>query len=117
MTEATTTLTRAAVVDSKAGITRYGLATHLHDAFPQAIFMGMTGTPTSAEDRDTQGVFGDYVDIYDVADSQEDKTTVPIFYEARVIDLANNEQNDSDLYADLDALLDDDEDDRPVHRL
>jgi type I restriction enzyme R subunit len=110
-----------AVVDSKTGITRYGLATHLRDAFPHAIFMGMTGTPTSAEDRDTQGVFGDYVDIYDVADSQADKTTVPILYEARVIDLAYNEQIDSDLDADLDALLDEDEDDslhdRAVSRL
>ncbi|MHB1657647.1 MAG: type I restriction endonuclease subunit R, partial [Burkholderiales bacterium] len=102
-----------AVVDSKTGITRYGLATHLRDAFPHAIFMGMTGTPTSAEDRDTKGVFGDYVDIYDVADSQEDKTTVPILYEARVIDLAYNEQIDSDLDADLDALLDDE--DESIH--
>lgn len=98
-----------AVVDSTTGITRYGLATHLRDAFPNAIFMGMTGTPTSAADRDTQRVFGDYVDIYDVADSQADKTTVPILYEPRVIDLAYNEKIEGDLDADLDALLDDDD--------
>lgn len=99
-----------AVVDTNTGITRYGLATHLRDAFPQAIFMGMTGTPTSQEDRDTERVFGEYVDIYDVADSQADRTTVPILYEARVIDLAYNEKVDADLDADLDALLDDDDD-------
>jgi type I restriction enzyme R subunit len=98
-----------AVVDTKTGITRYGLATHLRDAFPHAIFMGMTGTPTSQEDRDTERVFGDYVDIYDVADSQRDGTTVPILYEARVIDLAYNEHVDADLDADLDALLEDED--------
>ena len=109
-----------ATVDTKTGITRYGLATHLRDAFPQAVFMGMTGTPTSQEDRDTERVFGDYVDIYDVADSQEDKTTVPILYEARVIDLAYNEKVDAELDADLDALLDDEDDSirqRAVSRL
>ena len=99
-----------AVVDTRTGITRYGLATHLRDAFPHAVFMGMTGTPTSKEDRDTERVFGDYVDIYDVADSQEDRTTVPILYEARVIDLAYNEQVDAELDADLDALLEDEDD-------
>ena len=98
-----------ATVDTKTGITRYGLATHLRDAFPQAVFMGMTGTPTDQTDRDTERVFGDYVDIYDVADSQQDKTTVPILYEARVIDLAYNEQVDNELDADLDALLEDDD--------
>ena len=71
--------------------------------------MGMTGTPTAQTDRDTQQVFGDYVDIYDVADSQEDGTTVPILYEARVIDLAYNEPLDAELDADLDALLEDDD--------
>jgi type I restriction enzyme R subunit len=98
-----------AVVDTKTGVTRYGLATHLRDAFLHAVFMGMTGTPTAQTDRDTQQVFGDYVDIYDVADSQEDGTTVPILYEARVIDLAYNEPLDAELDADLDALLEDDD--------
>ena len=109
-----------ATVDTKTGITRYGLATHLRDAFPNAVFMGMTGTPTSKEDRDTERVFGDYVDIYDVADSQQDKTTVPILYEARVIDLAYNESVDDELDADLDALLEDENDElrqRAVSRL
>ncbi|WP_370220876.1 type I restriction endonuclease subunit R [Qipengyuania sp.] len=33
---------------------------------------------------DTRGVFGDYIDIYDIAQAVEDGATVPIYYEARV---------------------------------
>ena len=46
-----------------------GFAAHLNDAFPNASFIGFTGTPISFEDRDTRGVFGDDISIYDLKQS------------------------------------------------
>jgi type I site-specific restriction-modification system R (restriction) subunit len=39
-------------------------------------------------------VFGDYIDVYDILQSKEDKATVPIYYEARLakIDLKPEER-------------------------
>lgn len=61
-----------------------GFAKHLRDALPNATFIGFTGTPIESTDRNTQAVFGNYVDIYDIQQSVNDKATVPIFYESRL---------------------------------
>ena len=39
-------------------------------------------------------MFGDYIDVYDILQSKEDKATVPIYYEARLakIDLKPEER-------------------------
>lgn len=62
----------------------YGLAKYLRDALPNATYIGFTGTPIEKEDRNTPAVFGDYVDIYDIAQAQEDGATVKIYYESRL---------------------------------
>lgn len=61
-----------------------GFAKHLRDALPNATFIGFTGTPIESNDRNTQAVFGNYVDIYDIQQAVDDKATVPIFYESRL---------------------------------
>jgi type I restriction enzyme R subunit len=61
-----------------------GFAKHLRDALPNATFIGFTGTPIEIGDRNTQAVFGNYVDIYDIQQAVNDKATVPIFYESRL---------------------------------
>ncbi|WP_257668663.1 type I restriction endonuclease subunit R [Parapedobacter tibetensis] len=61
-----------------------GFAKHLRDALPNATFIGFTGTPIESTDRNTQAVFGNYVDIYDIQQAVDDKATVPIFYESRL---------------------------------
>lgn len=61
-----------------------GFAKHLRDALPNATFIGFTGTPIESGDRNTQAVFGNYVDIYDIQQAVNDKATVPIFYESRL---------------------------------
>jgi len=99
-----------ATVDGKTGAMRYGLATHMRDAFPNATFLGLTGTPISVDEKDTQAVFGTYVDVYDVIASQNDKTTVPIHYESRVIELAYNEKLQPELDSELESLTEDDND-------
>ena len=60
-----------------------GFARHLHDALPHASFIGFTGTPIEAQDRNTPAVFGDYIDIYDISRAVEDGATVRIYYESR----------------------------------
>ena len=61
-----------------------GFARHLHDALPHASFIGFTGTPIEAQDRNTSAVFGDYIDIYDISRAVEDGATVRIYYESRL---------------------------------
>jgi type I restriction enzyme R subunit len=71
-----------------------GFAKHMRDALPKASFIGFTGTPIESGDKNTQAVFGDYIDVYDILQSKEDKATVPIYYEARLakIDLKPEER-------------------------
>lgn len=64
--------------------TVYGFAKYLRDALPNATYLGFTGTPIESVDINTPAVFGNYVDIYDIAQAVEDGTTVRIFYESRL---------------------------------
>lgn len=68
-----------------------GFAKHLRDALPNATFIGFTGTPIETTDKNTQAVFGNYVDIYDIQQAVNDKATVPIFYESRLAKVHFNE--------------------------
>ncbi|HEO97873.1 MAG TPA: type I restriction endonuclease subunit R [Epsilonproteobacteria bacterium] len=62
----------------------YGFAKYLRDALPNATYLGFTGTPIESTDVNTPAVFGNYVDIYDIAQAVEDGATVRIFYESRL---------------------------------
>jgi type I restriction enzyme, R subunit len=64
-----------------------GYARHMHDALPNASFIGFTGTPIELSDKNTRSVFGDYVSIYDIQRAVEDHATVPIYYESRLAKL------------------------------
>ena len=81
------------------------LAMNMRAALPNAAFIGFTGTPLiKGADSRTREVFGDYVSIYDFAQSVKDGATVPLYYEARKPEL----QLDKDaLQEELDELLDD----------
>ncbi len=62
----------------------YGFAKYIRDALPNATFIGFTGTPVEKQDTNTPAVFGNYIDIYDIAQAVEDNVTVRIFYESRL---------------------------------
>ncbi len=62
----------------------YGFAKYLRDALPNATYLGFTGTPIESTDINTPAVFGNYVDIYDIAQSVTDGATVRIYYESRL---------------------------------
>ncbi len=69
----------------------YGYSKYMRDALPNAAFIGFTGTPISRDDKDTRGVFGDYVSVYDIQDAVDDGATVPIYYESRLAKLDINQ--------------------------
>ncbi|MDW7730495.1 MAG: type I restriction endonuclease subunit R [Bacillota bacterium] len=62
----------------------YGFAKYMRDALPNATYIGFTGTPIEKEDKNTPAVFGNYIDIYDIADAVNDGATVRIYYESRL---------------------------------
>jgi type I restriction enzyme R subunit len=76
------------VIADEAHRTQYdlidGLARNLRDALPNASFIGFTGTPIEAADRNTRAIFGEYIDVYDLTQAVEDGATVKVFYEGRL---------------------------------
>lgn len=83
----------------------YGFAKYLRDALPKATYLGFTGTPIESTDVNTPAVFGNYVDIYDIAQAVEDGATVRIFYESRLAKIDLSEEGKR-LVAELDDELD-----------
>ena len=86
----------------KEARTVVGNARIIREALPNATYVGFTGTPISAKDRNTREVFGDYIDIYDMTQAVEDGATRPVYYESRVIQL----HLDKDTLALMDATYD-----------
>ncbi|SMN17336.1 Type I restriction-modification system, restriction subunit R [uncultured Candidatus Thioglobus sp.] len=70
---------------NEQGNIKYGNAKYMRDALPNATYIGFTGTPIEKEDRDTQQVFGNYIDVYDIAQAVIDGATVPLSYESRLV--------------------------------
>ncbi|GAB3544797.1 type I restriction endonuclease subunit R [Spirosoma fluminis] len=99
-----------AKLDTKTGEYKYGYAKHLRDALPWATFIGFTGTPIEATDRDTRAVFGDYVSIYDIQDAVDDGATVPIYYESRLAKIDINYAEIEQLSEQVDEVVEDEED-------
>jgi len=86
-----------------------GFAKHLRDALPNATFIGFTGTPIETTDKNTQAVFGNYVDIYDIQQAVNDKATVPIFYESRLAKVHFNEDEKVSLDEQFEELTEGEE--------
>ncbi|WP_287127170.1 type I restriction endonuclease subunit R [Desulfobacter sp.] len=82
----------------------YGFAKYLRDALPKATYLGFTGTPIESNDVNTPAVFGNYVDVYDIAQAVEDGATVRIFYESRLAKIILSEEGKK-LVAELDEEL------------
>ena len=83
----------------------YGFAKYMRDALPNATYLGFTGTPIENTDVNTPAVFGNYVDIYDIAQAVEDGATVRIYYESRLAKVNLSEEGKK-LVDDLDDELD-----------
>ncbi|HRO45344.1 type I restriction endonuclease subunit R [Agriterribacter sp.] len=86
----------------------YGFAKYLRDALPNATYLGFTGTPIESTDVNTPAVFGNYVDVYDIAQAVEDGATVKIYYESRLARVSLTEEG-RELVKEVDDELDQDE--------
>ncbi|ADE14067.1 type I site-specific deoxyribonuclease, HsdR family [Nitrosococcus halophilus Nc 4] len=87
--------------------TAYGFAKYLRDALPNATFIGFTGTPVELDDKNTPAVFGDYVDVYDIAQAVEDGATVRIYYESRLAKVRLKEKEKEALDQRFDQVMED----------
>ena len=86
-----------------------GFAKHLRDALPNASYIGFTGTPVETTDKNTQAVFGDYIDIYDVRQAVADGSTVSIYYESRLAKVNFREDQKVRLDEQFEELTEDEE--------
>ena len=78
------------VMVDEAHRTQYGrLGARMEQALPGATFIGFTGTPIDKGfRRSTMRRFGPLIDSYTIPQSVADGATVPIYYEARLPELA-----------------------------
>lgn len=99
-----------AKIDGQTGETKYGFAHHLRTALPNAVYVGFTGTPIDLVGADTQAVFGNYIDVYDIAQAVSDGATVPIYYEGRVAKIELSEEAGALLDSEYAEIIEDAED-------
>jgi type I restriction enzyme R subunit len=99
------------VITDEAHRSQYDtFAFNMRQALPNAAFLGFTGTPLMQQGEErTKEVFGDYVSIYNFAQSIEDHATVPLYYENRIpeLQLTNDELSDDILAVIEEADLND----------
>lgn len=86
-----------------------GFAKHMRDALPNASFIGFTGTPIENTDKNTQAVFGDYIDVYDIQQAVEDGATVRIYYENRLAKINLKEEEKPRVDAEFEELTESEE--------
>ncbi|OQY07390.1 MAG: DEAD/DEAH box helicase [Fusobacteriia bacterium 4572_132] len=84
---------------------KYGYAKYMREAIPNASFIGFTGTPIEMEDKSTPAVFGNYIDVYDMTQAVEDKATVKIYYENRIIKLIVDEEELKVMDDEIDDIM------------
>lgn len=86
-----------------------GFAKHMRDALPNASFIGFTGTPIESTDKNTQAVFGDYIDVYDIQQAVEDGATVRLYYENRLAKVILNEEEKPRIDEEFEELTESEE--------
>ncbi len=98
------------VIVDEAHRTQYkSLAENMRAGLPKAQYLAFTGTPLLGRERKTNQWFGDYVSEFNFQQSMDDGATVPLFYEKRVPQVVNQNENLSDEFYELleDENLDD----------
>jgi type I restriction enzyme, R subunit len=99
-------------INLNTGVMKYGYAKYLRDALPNASFIGFTGTPIELADKDTKQIFGDYVDIYDINQAEQDNRTVKIFYESRIAKIKLKEEMKLVIDPELEELTENEEENK-----
>lgn len=72
----------------------YGsLATKMRSVFPNACYIGFTGTPLMKNEKNTMAKFGKLIHKYTIKDGVDDKAIVPLIYEGKFVDQNVDEAN------------------------
>ena len=72
----------------------YGLmATKMRSVFPNACYIGFTGTPLMKREKNTLSKFGKLIHKYTIKDGVDDGAIVPLIYEGRFVDQKVDEEN------------------------
>ena len=89
------------------------LGRKMRDALPNAFFFGLTGTPINKRDRNTFFAFGaeddknGYMSRYGFKESIRDGATLPIHFEARLVEMHIDKEAIDEAYAELTGGLSD----------
>jgi type I restriction enzyme R subunit len=72
----------------------YGLmATKMRSVFPNACYIGFTGTPLMKREKNTMTKFGKLIHKYTIKDGVDDGAIVPLIYEGRFVEQRVDEEN------------------------
>ena len=72
----------------------YGLmATKMRSVFPNACYIGFTGTPLMKKEKNTMAKFGRLIHKYTIKDGVDDGAIVPLIYEGRFVEQKVDEEN------------------------
>lgn len=72
----------------------YGLmATRMRSVFPNACYIGFTGTPLMKSEKNTMARFGRLIHKYTIRDGVEDGAIVPLIYEGHFVEQKVDEEN------------------------
>mgnify|MGYP001036909462 CR=1 FL=1 len=73
--------------------TQYGeLHIRMKQIFPNACYLGFTGTPLMKKEKNTMIRFGELIHTYTIADGVRDKTIVPLLYEGKMVEQSVNKK-------------------------
>ena len=79
---------------TKATASNYGLlATKMRAVFPNACYIGFTGTPLMKKEKNTMAKFGKLIHKYTIKDGVDDGAIVPLIYEGRFVEQNVDEAN------------------------
>lgn len=98
------------VIVDEAHRTQYkGLAENMRAGLKNAGYVAFTGTPLLGRGNKTEQWFGEYVSEYNFVQSIDDGATVPLFYQKKVPEMRNQNQELNDEFYDMleEAELDD----------
>lgn len=72
---------------------QYGeLHIKMKKVFPNACYLGFTGTPLMKKEKSTMIKFGKLIHTYTIADGVKDKAIVPLLYEGKMVDQTVNQK-------------------------
>lgn len=69
-----------------------GFAARMRQMFPMACYLGFTGTPLMKKEKNNFSKFGGLIDTYAINQAVKDGAVVPLLYEARHVEMEQNEK-------------------------